>query len=70
MTRSQDRVSYPTDIRLSLLEHDVDVFEEHHGELMARLDAMQRLLIGVLVSVATAAILVAINVAITGIGGK
>ena len=55
--RSADRSNYPDMARLSLLEHDADEFE-------AAIATMRTLLIGVLVSTTTAAILLAINLGV------
>ena len=56
-TRQTLRASYPLDTRMSLIEHDLDEFE-------SALTTIKTLLIGILVSTTTAAILLAINLVV------
>lgn len=63
MTRSEDRASYPQDIRIQLIEQDLDSHEKLYKALEGRLAGIQSVLIGILVSVTTASILLVINLA-------
>lgn len=55
--------------RVSLVERDVLYLSKQLAALDQRLASVQKLLVGVLVSTATAAVLLAINLAVGNVGG-
>ena len=63
------RANYTELTRLSLLEDDADRTDDTFTELRDELKGMTRVLTGILVSIATAAILLAVNIALGAIGG-
>lgn len=76
MSRAQDRADFDLSIRLRLLEQDLDQQDEALDKVDGALEKMReelkgqsRILIGILVSVATAAILLAVNIAVQAQGG-
>lgn len=69
MVRTLDRSGYTVDTRVSLLEHDADESERATEKLGDRLDGIQRVLVAILISTATASVLLAINV-IVQVNGK
>ena len=64
MTRVVDRVGQTIETRLWLVEGDLDRNDTALEEIRDELRGMTRVMTGLLVSVATAAILLAINIAI------
>jgi hypothetical protein len=77
MTRRADRVTYDQPTRIGLLESDADAFADSMVRLETMLDAkveelrktvagVQKVLIGILISLATASILLAINIGVVG----
>lgn len=64
MSRSGDRKEHPVDLRLVLLENDSDDFEKEIDALESRINKMLWTMVGILVSTATAAILLSINLAV------
>lgn len=72
MSRNSVRQAGPDEMRISMLEDDVDRFEAALeaglGEMRKALGENRRIMVGILVSVATAAILLAVNIAF--IAGK
>lgn len=68
MSRQQERVAFDTATRIALLEHDIDQFEDSMDHLRDELKAMNRILTGILISIATAAVLLAINIAVGSVG--
>jgi len=69
LTRTAERQNYVLDTRISLLESDLDKFEEGMEGIRAELRGLNRIMLGVLVSVTTAAILLALNIALQAAGG-
>ena len=55
MSRTQQREHYPLDVRIPLLEQDIDALER-------AVSRMSQLMTGLLFSIATAAVMLAINV--------
>ena len=66
-TAQRHGMTQPT--RLSLVESDLDQFEEGMTKLEERLASMQKVLVGILISVTTASILLAVNVIVIGSRG-
>lgn len=77
MTRRSDRVSYDEQTRVGLLESDADAFAESMVRLETMLDAkveelrktvagVQKVLIGILISLTTASILLVVNIGVVG----
>jgi cell division protein FtsX len=62
MTRSQQRSTFPTDMRVALLEADVDEIERGIDRLREELKGIRNVLTGILISVMTGSVLVAINI--------
>lgn len=56
------------EVRLSLLEERMNTLEKCHDDLRERLEAMNSKLTTILVSVATAAVLLAMNLVVSGFG--
>lgn len=78
--RSQERSDFDVPVRLRLLENDADDAEAHGLALQEKVTAdvaairdevtgVKKLLVGILVSVTTASILMAINIAVVVSGG-
>lgn len=65
MSRTSERGSFQPDVRVQLLEHDADEFDGALEGLRLELKGMRGLLTGILVSVATAAILLAVNIGVS-----
>jgi hypothetical protein len=62
MSRTANRAGFDTPVRLSLVEGDLDTLEEGQEKLVAALEGIRKVLLGVLISVTTASILLAVNV--------
>lgn len=58
MVRGVSRGGYTAETRLSLLEHDADVFE-------ASIATIRNLLVGILISTTTASMLLAVNLLVS-----
>lgn len=63
-----DDALHETDVRLSLLEERVRIMERSIDELKKTISGMNSKLTAILVSVATAALLLAIDLLVRGIG--
>ncbi len=68
MSRVTERKGFDEPTRITLLETDEDKNDEEKETIRQELRSMSRIMMGLLVSVATAAILLAINVIIQGGG--
>ena len=68
MSRKDDRGEFEPDVRLALLEGDADKCDEEKSSIHAELRNISRIMMGLLVSVATAAIFLAANVALQAMG--
>jgi hypothetical protein len=66
MSRFTNRGALSADIRLMWLENDMDEVEIVVERFDSKLTNIQRLLVGILVSVTTASILLVINVIVIG----
>jgi len=77
LSRTDERRDFPTDNRVALAESDLDKlegalaaaiekidtkFDKAVADLEGRLDKMQGVLVGILISLATASLLLAVNV--------
>jgi cell division protein FtsX len=62
MNRTAGRSDFDMPVRMRLVEGDLDTLEEGQEKLVAALDGIRKVLIGVLVSVTTASVLLAVNV--------
>ncbi len=67
-SRTAQRTGFLELTRLQLLEEDADRTDETFATLRDEIKGMTRVLTGILVSIATAAILLAVNIAIGAIG--
>ena len=63
-----ERREYEVPVRLSLLEHDQDTLESALKELRNELKAMRTVMVGILISIATASVLLAINIVVQAAG--
>lgn len=61
--RSQARAGFDMTTRVALLEDDADKMDEAFGDLHADLKAIKNVLIGLLISLSTAAVVLALNLA-------
>lgn len=68
-SRAAARQAFDQETRVALLEGDIDEFELTMNALRSELGGIRRVLVGLLVSVTTACILLAINIAVVG-GGR
>ena len=64
MSRSADRASYSTVVRVQLLEHDMDEHEVAQNVLRDDIAKIMRILMGVLIALSASAIGLAANMAI------
>jgi hypothetical protein len=67
MGRNEDRREFTTDTRMSLLEGDLDRQDLRLDQFVAELKGLRQVLVGILVSLTTASILLAVNLAV-GLG--
>ena len=67
MSRTGQRREFDSEVRLALLETDADEADTAVDGLRQELKATNRILLGLLVSVSTAAILFAVNIVIGAI---
>lgn len=68
-TRNSARAGIPDTGRITLLENDVDNVEEAMDHLAEELKSQTKILTGILVAIATASILLAINIGVRGFSG-
>jgi len=69
MSRQEQRDRYDVTTRLSLLEQDADATDEVLKHLREDIQAQTRILMGVLIAVATSAVMLAVNVVVQAQGG-
>ncbi len=69
MTRVTERKTFDSDTRITLVEGDLDRNDDEKAMLAAKIDTLNRILVGILISVATASVLLAINVIVQRTGG-
>lgn len=69
MSRITERQAFDSATRMTLVEGDLDKNDELHEHLVAKIDTLNRILVGILISIATAAVLLAINVVVQRAGG-
>lgn len=62
MSRAQERISESEITRIRLLEGDADTFEDGLTAVNRRLDRINTTLMGILISLATGAVLLAVNI--------
>ena len=67
MGRTADRTMFTTEQRMALSEHDLDKFDLRMDQFVAEIKALRQVLVGILVSLATASVLLAVNLA-AGLG--
>ena len=67
MSRTGDRLTYGPEVRISLLETDMDDVDKAMDRLATELKSTRTVLIGILISLATASLLLAVNVGIGAI---
>lgn len=70
MTRKDEREGFEIPVRVQLLETDMDKDDEEKEGIRNELRALRMVLIGILVSVTTASVLLAVNVAVSTAGGS
>lgn len=68
-SRYEKRGTFEADIRLRLLEDDADDGETRSRRIEEKVDGMKGILMGVLVTLATASVLLGVNLAMGAFGG-
>lgn len=66
VTRASDRAGFAEDVRIRLLESDMDQKDDQYEELRNEIKGLQRVMVGMLISLATASILLALNIVLSG----
>jgi hypothetical protein len=66
--RAQDRTSYALDTRVSLLEGDLDKQDQQLEDFHSEVRAMRMILVGLLISISTASVLLALNLVLSNVG--
>jgi len=61
VSRATDRQAFDELVRVSLLETDMDDIDAEFAKLSDAIDGMRKVLVSILVSTATAAVLLAVN---------
>ncbi len=69
MTRVEERRDFDIPVRVALAESDLDRNDQGMAHIAAEVKALRNVLVGILVSIATAAVLFAINIAVQAAGG-
>ena len=64
MSRSDKRRDMSDEVRIRLLESDMDDMEEAAHRLELAIDGVRKVLVGILISVTTASVLLALNLMI------
>lgn len=64
ISRTQKRAAWGADIRIAALEDDADTNDDRYDAIEKKLDGLNRVLVGILITLATASILLAINVVV------
>lgn len=64
MSRSQERASFSTEVRVQLLEGDVDDVAAVQADFKADLKAIRQIATGILTALVVASIMLAINLAV------
>lgn len=67
-SRTDERGDLPEDVRLRLLEKDADVSEARYAEIIGKIDKLSGRNIGIMISLATAALLLAADIIVRGLG--
>jgi hypothetical protein len=69
MTRVNDRQGFDASTRLTLVETDMDKNDQGMEGIKNEIKALRSVLVGILISAATASVLLAINVVVQNTGG-
>lgn len=67
-SRTDERGDLPDPIRIRLLEKDADIGEIRYSELIDKIDKLSGRNIGIMISLATAALLLAADIIVRGLG--
>ena len=68
LSRNQERKEFELPVQVSLLNTDMDDNDEEKESIRGELAGIRRILTGVLISTATAALLFAVNVVLKAVG--
>ena len=68
-SRREQREKFTSEVRINLLEFDMDEAERSYKALKADIRSMKNMMMGVIISAATASIIGAINLFYQRIGG-
>lgn len=69
-SRNEKRDAMDSAIRIKLLEDDADDAEARDVRIEAKVDSMRGILMGVLITLATSAVLLGLNLAVGAFGGS
>ena len=68
MGRTEDRAGFSDDVRLRLVEHDLDRIDDRIDRLVAEIAGLRRVLTGILITLATGTVMLAVNVIVLRAG--
>ena len=68
MPRTADRDGFTAPTRIRLIETDLDHIDQRFDDLDARVDGIKNVLTGLLIAIATSAVLLAVNLVVSGGG--
>ncbi|MFV0496082.1 hypothetical protein [Mycobacterium sp.] len=66
--RTEDREGFDAAVRLRLVEQDLDRHEAEFARLVAEMAGLRRVLTGILITLATSTVLLAVNVVVLRAG--
>jgi hypothetical protein len=69
-SRSSERATFTHEVRVQLLEGDMDEHENEMGGLRRELAATRQVLTGILIALTTASLMLAINLVMNVLGGQ
>ncbi len=68
-SRTDQRRGFTVETRIALVEADADEHDEAVAAVNAKLDRFQGILVGILITLTTASVLMALNLVLNGRGG-
>lgn len=63
--RTQARYGFEIPVRVTLVENDLDEVDKQHDRLSDEIASVKKVLVGILVSLTTSAVLLAINLVVS-----